>query len=348
MTASRTTCLAAWLGLLAFTGPAAQAQNNPTVRFVLDWKFEGQQSMFTVPLDDGTYKKLGLNVVLDRGSGSGDTVAKVASGAYDVGFADTYTMVRFNAANPNNQLISVAIGQDTSAAGVGAWKTSGIAKPKDLEGKKIYAPASDAGRQLFPIFAHLNNVDSKSILWNTVSSEMRDTMLYQKQADAVTGNLTTVVMDMYAFKVPESELQLFYYAKFGIALYGNSIVTTRAFAEKNPEAVRNLIRGIVHGLNIMIKNPRSALASVKSHDPLLNDEVELTRLNRTLQDSLITQHVLDHGFSNVDMARLDETLKQVAPAFSIAAPSAADVYTDRFLPPREELKVLPWRPRQSQ
>jgi NitT/TauT family transport system substrate-binding protein len=347
MKASRSSWLAVGVGLLAIAGPAAQAQNVPTVRFVLDWKFEGQQSMFTVPLDDGTYRKLGLNVVVDRGSGSGDTVAKVAGGAYDIGFADTYTMVRFNAANPNNQLISVAMGQDISAAGVAALRSAGITKPTDLQGKKIYAPASDAGRQLFPIFAHLNNIDPNSILWNTVSSDMRDTMLYQKQADAVTGNLTTVVMDMYAFKVPESELQLFYYSRFGIALYGNSIVTTRAFAEKNPEAVRNVIRGIVHGLNVMIKDPNAALASVKSHDPLLNNEVEKTRLNRTLQDSLITPHVLDHGFSNVDMARLEETLKQVAPAFGIAAPSAKDVYTDRFLPPAAELKVLPWHPGQN-
>jgi NitT/TauT family transport system substrate-binding protein len=152
---------------------------------------------------------------------------------------------------------------------------------------------------------------------------------------------------MYAFKVPETELQLFYYAKFGIALYGNSIVTTRAFAEKNPEAVRNVIRGLVHGLNVMIKDQDVAMASVKSHDPLLNDEVEKARMNRTLQDSLITPHVLEHGFSNVDIARLEETLKQVAPAFGITAPSATDVYTDRYLPPAADLKVLPWHPAQG-
>src|SRR5215472_4887183 len=93
------------------------AQDRPTLRFVLDWKYEGEHAQFTLPLTDGTFQRLGLNVAMDRGNGSGDTIAKVASGAYDMGLADTYAMVRFNAANPANRLISVAMVQDASAVG---------------------------------------------------------------------------------------------------------------------------------------------------------------------------------------------------------------------------------------
>lgn len=167
------------------------------IRFVLDWKFEGQQSQFTVPLEDGTFKKYGLDVQMDRGAGSGDTVTKVGSGAYDMGYADLYAMVRFNANNPDHRLIAVAINQDTSAIGIATLANSGIKKPQDLTGRKVASPP-DAGKQLFPLFAKMNNIDNDAIKWSNVASDLRDTLLVRGQADAVTGNVTTTIMNARA------------------------------------------------------------------------------------------------------------------------------------------------------
>jgi NitT/TauT family transport system substrate-binding protein len=322
----------------------AHAQEVPAIRFVLDWKYEGEHAQFTIPATDGTFRRLGLNVTLDRGNGSGDTIAKVAAGAYDMGLADTYAMVRFNANNPGNRLISVAMVQDTSASGVVALRSKGIEKPADLAGKRTYAPAADAGRILFPIFAARNNIDLNSIQWNTVTSELRDSMLARREADAVTANTVTTVMNVRAVGVPQSELVVFFYARYGVDLYGSSIVTTPAFAEKNPEAVRKFVSALVHGLNTMIVDLNVAMASLKTYDRLLNDEVEKVRMIISMRDMLISPNVLKNGFSSVDMERLDRTLKQVAPVFSIAAPSAPDVYTDRYLPPASERVVRPWTP----
>ena len=332
------------LVLAATTGAGAYAQEVPTIRFVLDWKFEGEHAQFTVPVTDGTYRRLGLNVSIDRGNGSGDTIAKVAAGAYDMGVADTSTMVRFNANNPGNQLISVAIVQDASASGVVGLRAKGIAKPADLAGKHIYAPAADAGRILFPIFASLNNIDIDSIHWNTVTSDLRDSMLARREADAVTSNVITTIMNVRAVGLAESELAVFYYGRHGIDLYGNSIVTSRAFAEKNPGAVRKFISGLVHGLNTMATDLNASMASLKTYDNLLNDEIEKERMVMAMRDMLITDHVMKNGFSSVDMERLERTLKQVAPPFKIAAPATADVYTDGYLPPASERAIKPWTP----
>jgi NitT/TauT family transport system substrate-binding protein len=321
-----------------------RAQDSPTIRFVLDWKYEGEHAQFTIPATDGTFRRLGLNVTLDRGNGSGDTIAKVAAGAYDMGLADTYAMVRFNANNPGNRLVSVAMVQDRSASGVVALRSKGIETPADLAGKRIYAPAADAGRILFPIFAAHNNIDPNSIQWNTVTSELRDTMLAKREADAVTANTVTTVMNVRAVGVPESELAIFFYARYGVDLYGSSIVTTPAFAAKNSEAVRKFVSALVHGLNTMTTDLNVAMASLKSYDRLLNDEVEKERMIISMRDMLITPNVLKNGFSSVDVERLDRTLKQVAPVFKIVPPSPTDVYTDRYLPPASDRVVQPWAP----
>jgi NitT/TauT family transport system substrate-binding protein len=328
--------------LLALSGARAGAEDNVNIRFVLDWKYEGEHAQFTVPATDGTFNRLGITVKIDRGNGSGDTVTKVAAGAYDMGLADTYAMVRFNAKSPTTPLISVAMVQDMSASGVVALRSKGINKPSDLNGKRIYAPVADAGRQLFPIFAAQNGVDVNSIQWNTVAPDLRDAMLARGEADAVTSNIVTALMNLRALGISDSELAIFYYARLGIELYGSSIVTTRAFAETNPKAVRALIVGLVHGLNAMVDNLDTSMQSLKTYDSLLNDEIEKNRMVISMRDMLITPNVLKNGFSSVDAERLNRTLSQVSMTFNIATPAASDVYTDRYLPPAPERVIHPW------
>lgn len=330
---------------VVLTGSQSYAQDTK-IRFVLDWKYEGEHAQFTVPIEDGFYKKRRIDVQLDRGAGSGDTVTKVGSGAYDMGYADLYAMVRFNAANPGHQLIAVAINQDKSAIGIAALASSNIIKPTDLNGKKIGAPP-DAGKQLWPLFAKVNNIDSNSIQWENVSSDLRDTLLVRKQVDAVTGNVTTTMMNARSMGVPDNGIRPFIYASYGIPLYGSSIITTPAFAAAHPEAVRSFIAGLAHGLNVMIKDPKYALSTIKKRDPLLDDAIEMARLKISLQYMLITDHVLQYGLSQVDTARLQKTLDDVAGPFGInPPPQASTVFTDKYLPPASELKIASWHPGQ--
>ena len=324
---------------LAFMVPLPVRAQDPTpIRFVLDWKFEGEHAQFTVPLDDGTFKRAGLAVTMDPGNGSGDTVAKVASGSYDMGLADFYAMVRFNGANPGHRLIAVAMVQDNSGLGVVA--RSSIATPADLAGKKIATPINDGGRQLFPLFASANGIDADAIQWVNIDANLRETMLARGQSDAAIGNFGTLLSNLKALKVADSDIRTFRYTDYGIALYGSAIVVRPSFAEQHPDAVRKFIGGLAHGLNVVAADPDGAIASLLSHDRLLDGDVEKQRLATVVKLSLIDDHVLRHGFSDVDTARMDKTLQQVAPIFGLSpAPTAAQSYTDGYLPPRAELVI---------
>jgi hypothetical protein len=49
---------------------------------------------------------------------------------------------------------------------------------------------------------------------------------------------------------------------------------------------------------------------------------------------------MKEGMSDVDTARLERTLKQVAKPFELkSVPTASQVYVDKYLPPRSELKL---------
>jgi NitT/TauT family transport system substrate-binding protein len=325
------------LGAVAVIPGAAHAQQK-NVRFVLDWAFQGHQAPFTIPVDDGTFARYNLNVTVDRGAGSGDAVGKVGSGNYDLGLADVYTMMNFNAVNPDRKLIAVALVHDKSALSIATMKSSKILKPSDLNGKKIGAPTGDASRQVFPLFASVNHISS--VEWLTISPQLRETMLIRGQADAISGHITTIMMNLHALNVPASDVLVMPYADYGVNLYGHAIVTTPAYAEQNPKAVTDFIRGFMHGLNVMIKDPNAAIVSTKKRDGLINEEVEKARIKMSLDAMFISDNVLKNGVSFVDKARLARTLEQVGEAFQLSTrPTVEQIYTEKYLPPRSELRI---------
>lgn len=324
-------------GLLS--GAPVRAEAN--IRFIIDWSFQGQHAMFTMPVDDGTFAMLGLNVQVDRGAGSGDTVAKVASGAYDMGFADIYSMVRFNSQNPDHKLIAVMMVDDKSALAVEVKASSPIKTPQDLNGKTLAAPVGDATRQLFPLFAAANHIDENSIKWINVSPELREPLLVRGEADAITGHLTTVMLNFANIGVKESDIRTMPYVDFGVNLLGHAVVVKPEFAERNPDAIHNFILGSTRGFSAMIHDPDAAVASIKKRDPLINPDIEKSRIKMSLIYRMITDNVLKNGVSNVDPKRLESSLKDVSAAFGIKAiPPASEVYTDRYLPPRSEMMIV--------
>ena len=96
--------------MLAFAAAfgSAQAQNTP-IKFQLDWRFEGPSALFLVPVAKGYFRDAKLDVTVDAGNGSGGAVTRVASGTYDLGFADLAALMEFHANNPDAPNKPVAI-----------------------------------------------------------------------------------------------------------------------------------------------------------------------------------------------------------------------------------------------
>ena len=100
---SRRGAMKAMAGLaLAALAATATAQQPTRIRFVLDWRFEGPSALFLLPAAKGYFKQEGLDVNIDAGNGSGGAVNRVASGAYEMGFADISAMIEFLSANQGN------------------------------------------------------------------------------------------------------------------------------------------------------------------------------------------------------------------------------------------------------
>jgi NitT/TauT family transport system substrate-binding protein len=325
---------------LALAGGQAWGQAKTDVKFVLDWAFQGPQSMFLLAEDKGHYAAANVAVKIDRGFGSADAVNKVASGAYDMGFADINSLIEFNAKNPDKALIAVMVGYDTPPLAIVTLKKTGIAKPADLEGKTLAAPVFDAAYRLFPLFTAAAKIDGTKAKWLNVKPELREPMLIKGEADAISGFYFTALLNLKAAKVAESDIVAFQYADFGVDVYGNAVIVAPAFAEKHPDAVKGFVAAVIKGAKDTLKDPKSAIAAVKKRDALIDEAVELERLQLAIARNILTENVKKDGLGGVQPARLAKNIELIAEVFKLPAKPAPDkVFTDKFLPPAAERKV---------
>ena len=325
---------------LAATLPAAAQQLTP-VKFQLDWRFEGPAAMFLLPAAKGYFKQAGLDVTVDAGNGSGGAVTRVASGTYDMGFADLAALMEFHANNPDapNKPVAVMMVYNNTPASVMALKKSGITKPADLAGKKLGAPVFDAGRRAFPIFAQANKIGA--VQWTAMDPTLRETMLVRGDIDAITGFTFTSLLNLEARGVKASDVVVLPYPDYGVKLYGNAIIVSQKFLKEKPEAVKAFLKAFTRGMKDVLANPAAAIAYVKERDGIVNTDLETRRLKLTIDTVVNSPDARAEGFGAAVPGRLSLMASQVSDAFATKTRVNPDaVWTPAFLPPAADLAIL--------
>src|SRR5918994_743092 len=252
---------AALLAALLVSG-AALAQKEIPVRFALDWRFEGPGAPYFVAIDKGYYKAEGLNVSIDPGSGSVEGINRVASGAYEMGFADINSLVKYRD-NPRNLPVkAVMMVYDTPAFSIVTLKKNGINKPKDLEGKILGAPAPDGAYAQWPIFVQANKIDASKVKIENIGFPVREPMLAQGQVDAITGFSFSAFINLKAAGVPDDDISVMLMADHGVDLYGNVIIANPDLMRFSPKAVAGFVKATIRGIQDTIREPEKAIDSL--------------------------------------------------------------------------------------
>lgn len=331
--------LAPALGALAIAtfGTAAMAQDLKPVSFSLDWALQGNHAIWALALANGDFTDEGLNVTMDRGYGSGDTIVKVAAGAYDIGFTDVNALVKFNAENPDQRLIAFYQVFDRTPNSIITLKSSGIAAPADLAGRTIGAPEADSSRIMFGTFAAANAIDPASINWVTMAPNLRETMLIQGQVEAISGFSSTSVFNLITAGVPEDDITVLAYADHGLDLYGSVLVAREDYLKANPEVISGFVKATVDGSIGLFQDPEKGLAAVKAIEPLFDVAIEGRRLQYLIdRNVLLSPAFKEHGLGYVDPERMATTIATNATVYGFEPLAPELVYTTEFLPPAAE------------
>lgn len=331
--------LAAFVAATVFA-TAAFAQKETPVRFALDWRFEGPAAPYFVAIDKGYYKAEGLNVTIDQGSGSVEGINRVASGAYEVGFSDINSLIKYRDRAQNIPVKAVMMVYDSPAFSIVTLKKSNIRAPKDLEGKVLGAPAPDGAYAQWPIFVKQNNIDASKVKIENIGFPVREPMLAQGKVDAITGFWFSSFMNLRANGVPADDIVVLMMRDYGLDLYGNAIIANPEFIRDNPKALAGFVRATIKGIQETLKNPDTAIDSLMKRNPIAKRDVELERLKMSLARNFVTKEVQANGLGAVDMKRLERSIDQIGIAFQYTAkPKASDIFTAQFLPAKEQRLV---------
>jgi NitT/TauT family transport system substrate-binding protein len=131
------------------------------------------------------------------------------------------------------------------------------------------------------------------------------------------------------------------YPQYGVKLYGNAIIVGEEFLKKNPDAVKRFLKAFTKGMKDVIADPKAGIATVKARDGIINEALELRRLNLALDATVLTPDAKAEGFGNALGPRLSLMASQVSDAFGTKDrinPNA--VWNGGFLPPEAERNIF--------
>ena len=306
--------------MCAFAPRGAEAADKVT--FVTDFGYNGRHAYYFVALEKGYYAKQNLDVQIVRGQGSADAVKQVAAGSAQIGFADTAAVIlgRGNDQIPT-KLVAIVYAKPPHAIYV--LKESGIATPKDLEGKKIADTAFSAVPKLFDAYAKAAKIDGSKVTWLVASSDTLPGMLTTGRADGI-GQFTVGEPLLAKSAAPKQILGLSY-ADAGLDLYGNGIIASDNIIKSNPDLVRRFVAATMQGLKDAIANPQEAGAIMNKHQRAVDADVAAgeTKIVGTLTGTPLG--VMDAG-------KVKRAIDIVGSAYSLKYPVAPeDVYAPGFV-----------------
>jgi NitT/TauT family transport system substrate-binding protein len=336
-----------WLGLAVGAGfllsacggtaskasaPATTASRPPlaNVTLRLDWTPSGYHAPIIYGIDQGIYRRYGINLKVEAGNGSVSTIETTAEGQQQFGLADGGTMTALAAKGVPIEMVLGYFQEAPNAVLVPSQ--SGIKTPQQLAGKALAATALSSATQLFPGFAKAVGLAPTSVHVVDMSSSARVGSIVSHQT---VGELAWTVTDVPLFLAQHLTPTVFLYAHYGLNLEGDGFIAAPSLVKQNPQLVARFVAATQASLLAAQHHPQAAIrdlvayfgsASTPSPTVLLQQFKLGYQLVRTPNDR---GHPLG-WMAPQDWANTVKLAQQYLGVKQTIDPGA--LYTDRFVP----------------
>ena len=257
--------------LVLFGAFSAQAQDAVSLR--LNWYLGGLHVPFYYGKEMGYFKQEGIDLTINEGRGSGNTVQVVAAGSDTFGMADSSSLI--TTASKGADVKSVMSLLNSTGFAVVSMASAGIKTPKDLEGKTLAVSPGDPLGQLFRALAAHNKLDINSIKFLQVDPAAKVVTVLEKRADALLGGADD---QFFLIKYRGFEPAALRFADHGANIVGMTIMTTGATIKSKPDLVRRFVRAAVRSWDMAKKNPGAAVDAAMKAKPDLNRQSTLDQM----------------------------------------------------------------------
>ena len=240
--------------------PAASAEpvELTEVTVTLNWVPYGEHAPFYYGLQEGFFEEEGIDLTVQPGNGSGNTVQQVAQGNTDFGWADTPPLA--NGIKSGMPVKSLGVFLQTGPSSVEFFADQGISEPADLVGKTVGGTPGDAMYGTFPAWLELNGVDPAEVTVVNVDAAGKIAALIEGQVDAIQG--------FYHDQAPTiagktgKEVDALPFADFGMNLLGTGLLTNDSLIAEDPELVAAMVRATSRSFAEAVENQEDAVAAM--------------------------------------------------------------------------------------
>jgi NitT/TauT family transport system substrate-binding protein len=322
-------------GVVTFVGigwcGVREARAADDVAVALNWLVSGRNAGFFVAADKGFYAEANLTVRISRGNGSGDTIKRVAVGESQFGLADTASVISAQA-NDNSPVKMVGLVAGKSSVAVLYVRQSGVASPKDLEGKRLARSAAGASVTMYPGFLRANAIPRAAINEIVVAPSSFLPLMLSRQVDAVLDQSSYLGRYRKGARAAGLEIDAFRFVDFGFDLYGDGIVVRNDLIRSNPDLIRRFVAATLKGNAWAFEHPDEAIAILRKTNPEIDPIVGREELLDT-KELAATDEVRQHGWGFIDAAHMRRVQDLIAGAVELKRTVPTDdIYTLDFLP----------------
>ncbi|TMB65261.1 MAG: ABC transporter substrate-binding protein, partial [Deltaproteobacteria bacterium] len=272
---------------------AEKARETPVV-IRLDFIIGGNHAPWFVAWEKGFYAKRGLNVTIQPGTGSADTIRAIAAGAADVGFANVSTAI----VGRSRGAPTVSVAQLGFIAVTVLWREEADIKGlKDLEGKSWAISPGQAQWFLMPALARINNLDFATIKIQETAPPLQPAALLAKKADFITMFRASndEVAEMAATK-QGIRLKRIHMREAGLDIYGSALIVKEEDIKRRPEMIRAYVEGTMEGLRYTRDHQEEALGILLKHKPELDKELTRIQIKNGVEEVFIPPESLASGY----------------------------------------------------
>lgn len=309
---------------LAMPLGAAPAQAAETINFVLNWVPGGDHAPIYWAREQGWYDEVGIDLVIEDGTGSGASAKTVGVGRNQVGIADLPTMLQ--ARGQGADLVAVMNLYANSPYGIYWKKSSGIESFEDLKGRTIGNPPFDAARQMWPAIAQVLNIDPDSVEFVNVQPNAKVAAMQSDSIDATTNfyNVHYIYERIFGDDMGFVALR-----DLGFNPYGNSIIANGAWLSEQPELAKNFVQVTQKAYAQCVVEPEPCIKVLSEAG---SQKVEDVTANWNLVVELMTHDSSVNGaLGYFDPDRMVDDYNAVETSFDIEAYDVTDVYTNDLL-----------------
>ncbi len=262
-----------WIVMAAAALAATGALAEDKVSLRLNWYLGGLHVPFYYGKDRGFYAAEGIDLTINEGRGSANTVQVVAAGSDTFGLADSSSVVLTAAKGADIKSVMSIL--NTTGYSVVSLAEKPIKTPKDLEGRTVAVTPGDPLGALLQAVCKANNVDCGKVTMVQVDPAAKVVAVLEKKTDGLLGGADD---QYFLIKYKGANPYAMRYADYGANIVGMTIMTSGDTIKKNPDLVKRFVRATVKSWEEAKKNPGAAVDAAMKAKPDLNRQSTLDQL----------------------------------------------------------------------